>query len=144
MWQYKTRPQFLSFLRFLPVHPVEKLPEMLAAVDIHLVVQRRDAADLVMPSKLTNILAAGRPCVATADPGTALAEVVAEHGAGLVTPSEDPAALAEAISTLAADAALCTRFGGNARAYAEKYLDRDAILSRFERQLDDLVGGRAS
>lgn len=144
MWQYKTRSQFLSFLRFLPVQPVEKLPEMLAAGDIHLVVQRRDAADLVMPSKLTNILAAGRPCVATVEPGTALAEGVQGHETGLTVPPEDPVALADAISKLAADAALCTRFGDNARAYAEKYLDRDAILSRFECRLEDLVGGRAS
>jgi len=49
----------------------------------------------------------------------------------------------EAISTLAADAALGTRFGGNAGVYAKEYLDRDAIRSRFERRLEDLVGGRA-
>ena len=125
----------LKNLRFLPVQPLEKLPEMLAAGDIHLVVQRRDAADLVMPSKLTNILAAGRPCVATADPGTALAEVVAGHGTGLVTPPEDPTALAEAIAVLAADAALRARCGEVARAYAERHLGRDSILSAFESDL---------
>ena len=139
MWQYKTRSQFLSFLRFLPVQPLEKLPEMLASGDIHLVAQRREAADLVMPSKLTNILAAGRPCVATTEPGTALADVVQGHETGLVVPPENPVALAEAITVLAADAALRTRFGSNARAYAEKHLDRDVILSRFEQQLNDLV-----
>jgi len=125
----------LKNLRFLPVQPLEKLPEMLAAGDIHLVVQRRDAADLVMPSKLTNILAAGRPCVVTVDSGTALAEVVAGHGTGLVTPPEDPAALAEAIAVLAADAALRTRCGEAARAYAERHLGRDSILSAFESDL---------
>ncbi len=133
----------LENLRFLPVQPLKKLPEMLAAGDIHLVVQRRDAADLVMPSKLTNILAAGRPCVATTEPDTALADVVQGHETGLVVPPEDPVALAEAISKLAVNAALCTRFGDHARTYAENNLDRDAILSRFERQLEDLVGGRA-
>jgi len=39
-----------------------------------------------MPSKLTNILAAGRCCVATAEPGTALYEVVHGHELGAVVP----------------------------------------------------------
>ncbi|MCL6442600.1 MAG: WcaI family glycosyltransferase, partial [Alicyclobacillus sp.] len=61
----------LRNVSFLPVQPKARLNEVLAAADVHLVVQRRDAADLVMPSKLGNILAAGRPVLATADPGTA-------------------------------------------------------------------------
>ncbi|MBX6420051.1 MAG: hypothetical protein IRZ06_03455 [Nevskia sp.] len=39
-----------------------------------------------MPSKLTNILAAARCCVATAAPGTALHEVVHGHELGAVVP----------------------------------------------------------
>ena len=65
--------------RFFPVQPLERLPRMLAAGDIHLLVQRSEAADLMMPVKLTNILAAGRPNVATAGPDTALHEVLNEH-----------------------------------------------------------------
>lgn len=129
----------LENLRFLPVQPMDRLSAMLAAGDIHLVVQRRDAADLVMPSKLTNILAAGRPCVATAEVGTALAEVVAGHETGRVTPPEDSAALAHAIAALAEDAALRTRYGKNARDFAECHLDREVILAEFERQLETLV-----
>lgn len=132
----------LQNLRFVPVQPVERLAEMLAAGDIHLVVQRRNAADLVMPSKLTNILAAGRPCIATADAGTALAEVVAGHATGLITPPDDSEALTDAILTLAADQALRAQCGDHARHYAEAHLDRDAILSRFEQQTLALTAHR--
>ncbi|MCK9187962.1 WcaI family glycosyltransferase [Acidithiobacillus sp.] len=132
----------LRNLRFAPVQPVERLAEMLAAGDIHLVVQRRDAADLVMPSKLTNILAAGRPCVATADAGTALAEIVAGHTTGLVTPPGDSEALTAAILTLAADQTLRAQCSNHARHYAETHLDRDAILSRFEQQILALIAHR--
>jgi colanic acid biosynthesis glycosyl transferase WcaI len=138
--EQRARALGLENLHFLPVQPMEKLSAMLTAGDIHLVVQRRDAADLVMPSKLTNILAAGRPCVVTADVGTALAEVVTGRGVGLVTPPEDPTALAGAISDLAADEALRFRCGAAARAYAERYLDRDKILSEFESDLLTLIG----
>ena len=42
---------------------------LLATADIHLLPQRADAADLVMPSKLTGMLASARAVVATAHVG---------------------------------------------------------------------------
>lgn len=131
----------LQNLRFLPVQPVERLAEMLAAGDIHLVVQRQNAADLVMPSKLTNIFAAGRPCVATADPGTALHDAVAGANTGLTTTPGDSAALAEAILRLARDPERRESCGYNARAYAERILDKNHILARFEEDLGSLQRG---
>jgi colanic acid biosynthesis glycosyl transferase WcaI len=129
----------LGNVRFFPLHPVERLPLMLAAGDIHLVVQRREAADLVMPSKLTNILAAGRPSVATADPGTALYEVLNEHDCGMTTTPGSAEELTEAIVTLAEDARMRERLGKNAREYAEAYLDKDRILSEFEKNLREMI-----
>jgi colanic acid biosynthesis glycosyl transferase WcaI len=114
----------------------------LAAGDIHVVVQKRDAADLMMPSKLANILAAGRVSIATADPGTALHDVVAGHDCGLTVPSEDSTALTEAIKVLAGDAGMRAAFGQRARAYAERYLDKDAILTAFEGDLEKLLSGK--
>ena len=54
--------------------------------------QMAGAADLVLPSKLTNMLASGRPVVATAVAGTGLADEV--EGCGVVTPPGDGAAFA--------------------------------------------------
>ena len=128
----------LSNIRFLPVQPFERLNDMLAAGDIHLVVQKRDAADLVMPSKLTNILAAGRVCVATADPDTALYDAVHDHETGKAVPPGDVAALTEAIRVLADDPAMREACGIRARQYAEQHLDKDSILAAFEKQLQTL------
>lgn len=44
-------------LEFLPLQPVEKLDELLNLADIHVLPQKAGAADLVMPSKLTGMLA---------------------------------------------------------------------------------------
>lgn len=125
----------LQNLRFLPVQPVECLSEMLASGDIHLVVQKRDAADLVMPSKLTNILAAGRPVIATVDPGTALYEAVAGAGTGVATCPDDSQSLAQAILALAQDPERRALHGARARAYAERMLDREVVLRGFTEQV---------
>jgi colanic acid biosynthesis glycosyl transferase WcaI len=129
----------LRNLRFFPLQPLERLPLMLAAGDIHLVVQRREAADLVMPSKLTNILAAGRPSIATVDPGTAVYDVLKGHECGLTTEPHSVTELAAGIVALAEDAGTRERLGRNARRYAEAYLSKDKILSDFEDRLQNLV-----
>jgi colanic acid biosynthesis glycosyl transferase WcaI len=133
--EQRVREMALSNVRFLPVQPSESLGDMLAAGDIHLVVQKREAADLVMPSKLTNILAAGRACVATADSGTALHEVVVGHDTGMAVPPENAEALAHAIRELAGDPARRDACGRRAREYAEQHLDKNRILSAFEQNL---------
>lgn len=132
----------LHRVRFFPLQPLEGLPAMLAAGDIHLVVQRREAADLVMPSKLTNILAAGRPSIATADPNTALYDVLNEHDCGLTTSPGSVDELVESIIALTDHAETRERLGRNARRYAELYLDKEMILTEFESKLQELAGIR--
>ena len=132
-----TRCQDLPNVRFLDLQPSERLPDLLATADIHLLPQRADAADLVMPSKLTGMLASARPVVATAHIGTELATVV--QTCGLVVPPETPLALAEAVRTLAADPALRQRLGAAGYEYAQAHLDREAVLQKFESDLSDLL-----
>jgi colanic acid biosynthesis glycosyl transferase WcaI len=129
----------LDNVSFFPVQPLERLPRMLAAGDVHLVVQRREAADLVMPSKLTNILAAGRPAVATAEPGTALYDVIMDNDCGVTTAPGDVEELVAGIVALSENPPLREQLGRNARHYAEAYLDHDKILSRFESELRQLT-----
>ena len=129
----------LNNLVFLPPQPQERLAALLSAGDIHLVIQKRDAADLVMPSKLTNILAAGRPAVATAEAHTALWDVLEGGGAGRCVVPESTQSLVEGLNELAADPVLRERMGTRARVYAERNLDREAILQRFESTLLALI-----
>jgi colanic acid biosynthesis glycosyl transferase WcaI len=123
----------LSNVRFLPVQPAERLNDLLNLADIHLLPQRADTADRVMPSKLTGMLASGRPVVATAHPDTQVAQVV--EGRGIVTPPGDGVALANAILHLATRPAERARLGQVARAFALAHWGQEGILQRFEEEL---------
>lgn len=123
----------LSNVRFLSLQPQERLSELLSMADIHLLPQRADAADLVMPSKLTGMLASGRPVVAGAKRGTALA--VAIEGCGLAVEPEDVSAMAEAVRQLAESPELRARLGLAARQYAEDKLSKQKVLTEFEREI---------
>ena len=123
----------------LPLQPVERLGLLLNAADIHLLPQRAGAADLVMPSKLTGMLSSGRPVLATADPGTMLADVLSSgnerDACGITVSPGDEDGLAHAARQLIGSAELRERLGANARAYAVRWLGRDEVLLRFEQTL---------
>lgn len=132
--------RLLNF-RFLPLQPVERLNELLNLADIHVLTELSGAADQVMPSKLTGILASGRPVVATTTPRTSLGKAVRESGGGVLVAPEDPRALAAALVDLHQRPGEVARLGRNARDYAERRLDRRAVLGSFCRELERLTNG---
>lgn len=125
-------------IKFLPVQSSSDFVKLMASADIHLVIQKIEAADLVMPSKLTNILSSGRPCIATALGETAVGEVILKSKAGLLVDPGDAKDLARAIQELANDSKLRLEMGNNARMFAEEMLDSEAILNRFFSQISGL------
>ena len=116
----------LANVRFLPLQPVERLGELLTMADVHLLPQSSDAADLVLPSKLSGMLASGRPVIATCRRETELDGVVSK--CGLVVQPEDAAALAAAICSLVDDPSARLELGRRARAFEETNFERDSVL----------------
>jgi colanic acid biosynthesis glycosyl transferase WcaI len=127
----------LDNVRFLDLRPQAGLSELLSMADIHLLPQRAEVEDLVLPSKLAGMLASGRPLIAMAKPRTQLALDV--EGAGLVIPAGDPASLVSAVVRLADDAPLRAQLGQVGRGMALSRWDTQAILSRLEQHLIALV-----
>ncbi|HTP40151.1 MAG TPA: VPLPA-CTERM-specific exosortase XrtD [Steroidobacteraceae bacterium] len=131
--QSQAQAQRLANMRFLPLQPRERLAELLSLADLHLLPQRADVEDLVLPSKLTAIMASARPVVATASADSELARV-AGHG-GLVVPPGDAGAFVHAIRRLLRDAAARQEFGAAARSFAVARWDRQTILGRLGQQM---------
>ncbi|WP_421827503.1 WcaI family glycosyltransferase [Larkinella sp.] len=127
------REYALTNVKFYPLQPYEKLSALLATADIHLVLQKKSASDLVLPSKLTGILAAGGFALVSAVPGTTLHDVVQYHRMGVLIEPESAEALKEAIDkALLSD---LTAFRRNARTYAETYLNKEKTLRDFMQEL---------
>jgi colanic acid biosynthesis glycosyl transferase WcaI len=124
----------------LPLQPLNRLNDLLNLADIHLLPQRASAADLVMPSRLSAMLSSGRPVIATAHPGTQVAQVV--EGRGLAVRAEDADALQKAILQLVDDKDLRLRLGLAARDYAVNHLGKQQVLEQFEFHLQSLAGRR--
>lgn len=108
------------------LQPAERLGELLALAHVHLLPQIAGAADLVLPSKLANMLASGRPVVATAAAGTGLAQEV--DGCGLVVPPGDAEALAAAVAELVDDPVKAAALGQAGAARAAQRWSQQAVV----------------
>lgn len=124
------RANGLDNVMFMDLQPLEKLNDLLNMADIHLLPQRADVEDLVMPSKLLGIFSSGRPVIATAHKGTQIANVVEDRG--MVVKPGDAKAFTEAVLTLVKDQAKRKSYGASARKYCVENWGRDEVLTRFE------------
>jgi colanic acid biosynthesis glycosyl transferase WcaI len=123
----------LANIRFFPLQPIEKFNALLNSADVHLLPQKAEVADLVMPSKLAGMLASGKPVIAGAHAHTQLAQEV--EGCGLVVPPGDTQAMAAAVRSLLAAPQLQASLGAAAALRARERWSKDEILLRFETQL---------
>lgn len=127
------KAQGLSNVQFHDLQPKDKLNELLGLATVHLIPQLAGAADLVLPSKLGNMLASGRPIVATAAKGTGLAEEV--EGCGIVVEPGNVRAFAAAIETLIEDRVT----GALARSRAEQRWSKSAVMAGLNKELAALT-----
>jgi colanic acid biosynthesis glycosyl transferase WcaI len=128
----------LPNVHFVDMQPKDRLPEVLAAADIHVVPLRQGLARSSVPSKMYSILAAGRPIVASVDIGTEVAAVVERANAGIAVPPGDPEAFTKALARLVAEPDEAERMGRSGRAFIEQWASPAAVAERYEALFHDL------
>ncbi len=122
----------LGNVRFVDMQPVDRLPEVLASGDIHLVPLKKGLARSSVPSKTYSILAAARPLIASVDRGTEVARLVERSGAGVAVPPEDAEALTKAIRQLLESPEERARMGEAGRHFVEAWASPAAVAQAYE------------
>ncbi len=132
--KYRVEQNNIKNIIFRPLQSYEKFPALLKLADCHLVIQRKGAADAVLPSKLTNILAVGGNAVITAEKNTELGKLCENYpGIALLVEPESGEALLQGIK----QALNLNPVNVVAKLYAQESLDKDSIIQKF---LNDLKG----
>lgn len=138
------RARKLTNVRFVPLLPQDRFLSLLSAADLCLVTQQHSVADVVFPSKVLTLLAAGKPVVASVAARSAVARVIEDAGAGVVVAPEDGVALADAVVRLALTAAERVAMGASGRAYARQHWDRTSTLALLTESVERLLLSGAS
>jgi glycosyltransferase involved in cell wall biosynthesis len=135
----RSRREGLSNLRFLGQQPRERIPGLMAASDVGLVLLR----DLplfrtVIPSKLFEFMGMARPILLGV--GGEARSLLEAAGAGEAIAPEDSEELARAIVRWRNSPGLREGMGSSGRRFVEGNFDRNALAERYRRELAKLLG----
>ncbi|HEX8546122.1 MAG TPA: WcaI family glycosyltransferase [Cytophagaceae bacterium] len=120
----------LKNVKFFSLQPYEDLPYLLGLADVHLVLQKKVASDLVLPSKLMSVLSAGGLAIVSATENTTLYNLITNEKMGIIVEPENSTALSKAIE--GALFANNETLKANARSFALRDLHIDHILGKLE------------
>lgn len=121
----------LTNVSVVPPCSDDELESYLNACDLALISFRGGMAGVSVPSRMYNVMAAGKPILAVADVESEIAQVVSEEKIGVVVAPEDSRALAAAIMEAVEHPSQLIEFGRRARKVAEEKYSADAVLSRY-------------
>ena len=124
--------------------PADRVPEVLATADVHVVLLKTGLGASSVPSKTYSALAAGRPLVASIDEGTEVARIVDAAGAGLAVRPDDLDAFVAAVERLADDPGLRASMGAAGRRWAEEWRSPASVAAAYAGLLEELAGQRST
>ena len=122
----------LANVYFGDYQPIERLSEVLATGDIHLVPLRAGLASVSVPSKSYSILAAGRPMLAAIDPNTEIPNMLRESGAGIALEPDNAPAFIEALGQLVSNRELLLEMGARGRNWVETHASPASVAAQYE------------
>jgi colanic acid biosynthesis glycosyl transferase WcaI len=128
----RRRADGLVNVYFSGYQPIERLAEVLAAGDLHLVPLRRGLARVSVPSKTYSILAAGRPVLAAIDAGTEVPRILAASGAGRSVEPDDVHAFVGALTAMIDDPDALQRMGAAGRDWVLRHASPAAVAAGYE------------
>jgi colanic acid biosynthesis glycosyl transferase WcaI len=141
--ELEERAARLTNVRFGSYVPDERLVELLATGDVHVVPLRRGLAKISVPSKTYSILAAGRPVVAAIDPGTEVPRMLEASGGGISVEPDDPVAFTDALRRLVDDLDSAGAMGQRARRWVESAASPAAVAESYEKLIRVLGAQRS-
>ena len=139
--QRKAAEMKLDNVRFLPFQDREHLPDARAMADVQVCLLRPGAAISSMPSKIYEILASGRPVIASAEAGTDLSTLVNHSGSGICVEPGDLDGVEAAVRKLHSGVDLRRQMGAKGREIAESTFSREAVVNAYEKVLTSVAEG---
>lgn len=117
---------------FRPLQPRDRYPSLLRASDVCLISLNPKLSTPVVPGKLFDIMASGRPIVGGVPLDGDTPQIVDKAQCGLCVEAGNPEKLAEAILRLYRDPHLAAELGRNGRRMVERSYSRMACVQRYE------------
>lgn len=125
-------------IRFLPYFSASEIPAVMAAGDLHVVTIKRGLEGVVVPSKLYNILAYGRPILAIASARAEVTRLVKQYRCGIAADPDDATQIIHGVRLLLEKPEDLEHMSCQARKLAKTY-DRLSELRKFVEVIEEVA-----
>ncbi|NNC50722.1 MAG: WcaI family glycosyltransferase [Flaviramulus sp.] len=125
-----------TFVKHYNLVPYDELPLLLSGADLHILFQKTDVIDTVMPSKILGMMASAKPSIITGNLKSEVATVFSDSNGGFYFDGKSMEDIINQIVLLKANKNLCLELGQNAKAYVEEKYSKNKVLSKFIREIE--------
>jgi colanic acid biosynthesis glycosyl transferase WcaI len=137
-WLIEQTKEFNNIKHYMPVE-YETLPNLLCSANLHILFQKNDIVDTVMPSKLLGMMASAIPSIVTGNLESEVAKVFEKSKGGYFFDSNNFDGVVKAIETLFNNQDLSKEIGKNAREYITKHFASQKVLCDFEKKIESII-----
>ena len=136
--ELETQAAGLPNIRFAGYQPRDRVGEVLASGDIHVVPLRTGLGAVSVPSKTYSILAAARPVVAAIDPGTEVTRILEHSGAGVSVAPDNEDVFTAALQSMVANIDEAREQGRKGRQWVETHVSPAAVAQSYLSLIADI------
>lgn len=115
-------------IKFLDLVPKKELNSLLNIADVQLLIQKNEIDDQVMPSKLANMIAVGRPIIAIVNESSNISALIKKYDLGVVVAPNKIGSLADTIQLITKNKDRQLEIAKNCENYSKNYLSINQIL----------------
>lgn len=128
-----------SFAKHFNLVPYSELPLLLLSADLHILFQKTDVIDTVMPSKLLGMMASGKPSIVTGNIKSEVSSVLKQSKGGYYLDGESVQEITQHVTYLKENAELSRKMGCYARTYVEENFSKNEVLKRFMNKIENIT-----
>ncbi|WP_339846187.1 WcaI family glycosyltransferase [Dokdonia sp. Asnod3-C12] len=125
-------------VKFYAPVPFIELSSLLASADVHILFQKGEVVDTVMPSKILGMMASARPSIITGHPDAEPAKIIKDSNGGYYNSVINVDIILSQLETLNSTPEIAMTIGTAARKYVLEKFARKPILEKFSQTLSRL------
>lgn len=126
-------------VHYFPPVDYSELSSLLCSADLHVLFQKQDVIDSVMPSKLLGMMASAKPSLIVGNPKSEVKKIVKESEGGYYIANNDLDKCISIVENLITNPDQSEQLGLNARKYITTKFSREMVLASFEAKLIEIM-----
>ena len=133
------RMEHFDNVEYHPPVEYEELSDLLCSADLHILFQKSDLIDSLMPSKILGMMASAKPSLVTGNTVSEVKKVLEKSGGGFYVANRDVDKCVAVVKELINSKEKALKTGINAREYIVNEFSKDKVLPNFEKKLSEIL-----